>query len=367
MKRKLPLGMIFFGAVLLLAFVVVARSVVAGPQTVPTAKDVQRSGREVKPKAGVDERAVLPEGTFIAGNGIIEPADRETKVSSHVPGRIKRIAVQEGDVVAAGAPIAELENDAEKAALEAAEADLSVKRAELMRTARGLRKEDRDAIVADTESAKARAELSKGAMERLETAARGGAATADELDRARRQSEVDRGALEAAEARRKAALTGARSEDVMVAQANVQAAIARRDQARSTLERLTIRAPIAGQILQVKLRAGEYYNQLGADPIAVMGDTRKLRVRMDVDERDVGKVVLGARAFATLNAYPGRRLTGKVVQVGRRMGRKNIRTDDPAERIDTKILEVVFELDDLEGLVPGLRVVSYVDVAQPPR
>jgi HlyD family secretion protein len=44
------------------------------------------------------------------------------------------------------------------------------------------------------------------------------------------------------------------------------------------------------------------------------------------------------------------------------MGRKNIRTDDPTERIDTKILEVVIALDPAEGLVPGLRVTSFVEV-----
>ena len=42
------------------------------------------------------------------------------------------------------------------------------------------------------------------------------------------------------------------------------------------------------------------------------------------------------------------------------MGRKNVRSDDPTERIDTKILEVVLELDEKDGLVPGLRVVAYV-------
>jgi HlyD family secretion protein len=43
------------------------------------------------------------------------------------------------------------------------------------------------------------------------------------------------------------------------------------------------------------------------------------------------------------------------------MGRKNVRTDEPTERLDTKILEVVIDLDDPKGLVPGLRVTSYVD------
>jgi HlyD family secretion protein len=43
------------------------------------------------------------------------------------------------------------------------------------------------------------------------------------------------------------------------------------------------------------------------------------------------------------------------------MGRKNVRSDDPTERIDTKILEVVCELDAKDGLVPGLRVTNFVD------
>lgn len=361
MKRRVSPGTVVFTLFLLFATGMVTKSVLAGPQTVPGEKELKKTEREAKPKAGTDERTQIPEGKLVAGNGIIEPADRETKLASHIPGRIKAVLVKEGDEVAPGAPIAELENDAEKAALDASEADLSVRRAELMRTTRGLRKEDRDAIVADTDSAKARAELSQGALQRVEVASKGGAATADELDRARRQAEADKGLLEAAEARRRAALSGARAEDVFVAQANVQAAVARRDQAKSTLERLTIRSPIAGRVLQVKLRAGEYYNPQGGDPIAIVGDTSKLRVRMDLDERDLAKVKVGAKGFVTLNAYPGRKFAARVVELGRRMGRKNVRTDDPTERIDTKILEVLLELDERDGLVPGLRVVSYVE------
>jgi HlyD family secretion protein len=57
---------------------------------------------------------------------------------------------------------------------------------------------------------------------------------------------------------------------------------------------------------------------------------------------------------------PPRSAWGKVVEVGRRFGRKNVRTDDPVERNDTKILEVVIELEGHELLVPGQRVMSYV-------
>ena len=139
------------------------------------------------------------------------------------------------------------------------------------------------------------------------------------------------------------------------------AAEARLGQAKATLERRQIRAPYAGEILQVKARVGEYYTPGASEAPVVLGDTSRLRVRMDVDERDIGRVKLGAPAYAVADAFPGVRFTGKVAEIGRRMGRKNVRTDDPTERIDTKILEVVIDLDEPGKLVPGLRVTSYVE------
>ena len=259
----------------------------------------------------------------------------------------------------------ELESSTERAALAAAEAEVEAKKAELSRVAKGLRAEDVDAVVAEAEAAKARSELSTGALERVEKLAKGGGATVDELDRARRQAAIDGRSADAAEARRKAALAGSRQEDVLVARAALLGAQARRDQAKAAVDRLQVKAPIAGEILWVKFRGGEYYNTQGAFPLLVMGNTQQLRVRMDADERDVGKLRLGAPAYATLNAFPGEKFAGKVVEIGRRMGRKNIRTDDPAERIDTKILEVVVELAEKDRLVPGLRVLVFVEAPKP--
>lgn len=358
--KKLPWKPLVAAGVAAALLLMVVRSVLAGPQNTPDAKDAQHAGRMI-PASGVgDERAQLVLTNDVAGDGIVEPADREIKLAGEVPGRIQRILVKEGDLVEANAPIAELDNEVEHAALAAAEGNLESAKADMLRTNRGMRKEDVDAVVADTEGARARAQLSHDALERTEKLAQGGAATPDELDRARRQADSDQRALESQEARKKAALAGNRSEDIVQARARMIAAAARRDQAKAQLERLTIRAPIAGEILQLKFRAGEYYTP-GGDALAVMGDTGSLRVRMDVDERDVARVALGANAFATLTAFPGRRFPGKVVEIGKRMGRKNVRTDDPVERIDTKILEVVFQLDDRQGLVPGLRVTGYIE------
>jgi len=360
MKKGTPWKLVLAGAVALALLVTVVRSVVAGPQTAPNEKDAQHATRTIAPAGSGDERTQLVVTNDIAGDGIVEPADREVKVAGQVPGRIAQILVKEGDRVAAGAPIAELESGVQRAALAAAQGDLESAKSELLRTSHGLRREDVEAQVADTEAARARAALSRDALARTEKLAQGGAATPDELDRARRQAEADARTLESQEARKHAAVSGSRSEDVAQARAKLLGAAARRDEAQAQLEQLTIRAPIAGEILQMKFRPGEYYTP-GGDALAIMGDMRVLRVRMDVDERDIARVALGDHAFATSSAFVGRRFPGKVVEIGKRMGRKNVRTDDPTERIDTKILEVVFQLDDSRGFVPGLRVTGYIE------
>ena len=128
--------------VLLLMTLVVVRSVIAGPQTSPGKKDIEKAARVVTPAGGVDERTEVPKGNYVAGNGIIEPADRETKVASPVAGRIAKILVMEGDIVDVGAELVKLDDDVETAALAAAEGDLASARADLLRTLHGQRKED---------------------------------------------------------------------------------------------------------------------------------------------------------------------------------------------------------------------------------
>jgi hypothetical protein len=121
----------------LLAFIL--RSALGGPPTAPRTDDVAGAAKEVPPKTGKDERVDLPEISGVAGNGIVEPADRETKVAGQAPGRIAVVHVKEGDKVEAGAPLLELEAATEKASLAAAEADLAAAEADLTRTLHGLR------------------------------------------------------------------------------------------------------------------------------------------------------------------------------------------------------------------------------------
>jgi HlyD family secretion protein len=96
------------------------------------------------------------------------------------------------------------------------------------------------------------------------------------------------------------------------------------------------------------------------DPILTLGDRKTLRVRVDVDETDVSKVRVGQRAYVTADAYGKQKFWGKVVRVGQQLGPKNVRTDEPTEKVDTKILETLVELDPASQLPDGLRVDAFI-------
>ncbi|MBL9026487.1 MAG: efflux RND transporter periplasmic adaptor subunit [Myxococcales bacterium] len=342
---------------LLLAAASVGRSVASGSPTVPRPEDVAAGARTLSGEG--DEKLFVPPGAYVGGQGVVEPADREIEVAAAVAGRIAKVEVREGQRVARGDVIVELDSAVEAAMVEIAKAEVARDEAELTKARNGQRAEDRRAVEAEAQAARARADQSKGIEERLRKAAQGGGATGDDVDRAAKQAAQDLATANAAEARRNAAFAGSRYEDLAAAQARLQASKARLSEAEARLEQRLVRAPIDGEVLSVKVRAGEQY-QPGSDGLVILGDTSKLRVRIDVDERDVAAVQTGADVIVRVASHPGVDFTGKVAEIGRRMGRKNVRADDPVERNDTKILEVVCDLEKSGGLYVGQRVVGFV-------
>lgn len=360
-----PLRVVAFVLLLGSCGVQIVRNATAAPVTEPVEKDVKKAEREAKSRVGGEDvrDALHPVGaTVVGGNGVVEPADRETRVAAQVNAVVAEVLVVEGQQVKRGDLLVQLANAVEQAALRSAEGELAGEKANFARVARGVRVEDKDAVAAEAQAARSRAELSASILARTEQLAKTGAATPDELERARRAAQTDQATFKATDARSRAAEAGSRSEEVAFQRARVLAAEARLAQAQAQLDRLAVRAPLDGEVLQVKVRKGELYSFQGSEPLVVMGDTSKLRVRMDVDERDIAKVKVGASAYVTADAFGAERFTGKVVEVGRRFGRKNIRTDDPIEKNDTKVLETVIELDVNTRLVPGQRVSSFVSV-----
>jgi HlyD family secretion protein len=117
-------------------------------------------------------------------------------------------------------------------------------------------------------------------------------------------------------------------------------------------------------ILRKLRHTGESVSTQFDSPVITMADDSVLRVRLDVDEADVSKLQVGQRAYVTAEAHGTHRFGGRVIRVGRILGRKNVRTDEPSEHGDTKILETLVEWDSGERLPLGLRVDSFVEVGE---
>jgi hypothetical protein len=116
------------------------------------------------------------------------------------------------------------------------------------------------------------------------------------------------------------------------------------------------KALITRTVLRRHLKAGEPVSVLVPRPIVSLADISQLRVRAEVDERDLGRIHLGQQVVVLADAFPGRRFAGRVSRPGAQMGRKKVRTGDPAEKSDRDVLEVLVDLEEIdERLVVGLR------------
>jgi len=357
-------------AVLGVLLVFILRETLRPPANAPRRTDTQAAARTLAPPPG--SREVLQpipqqvsQGRYVAGNARVEPIGRESRVSSEVPGLIQAILVQEGQQVEQGTPLVQLDAAVEKAAAEAAQAEYDADKANLQRALTGNRWEEIAASRAEADSARAKSALSADTLRRNEQLARTGAATPQELDQARLAADADRAAALAARSRARLSAAGSRKEDITSARAKAEAAQARLDQANAALAERTVRAPMTGTVLSIAARLGEYFTPGASDPLVVMGDLGHLRARMEVDERDIGRIKLGARAYVTADAFGDKQFWATVTDVGRRMGRKTIHTDLPSERPDAEVLEVLMDLDSPGPLMPGLRVTAYVEANRP--
>lgn len=195
----------------------------------------------------------------------------------------------------------------------------------------------------------------------------------EEVERAERQFEVARARHEAAIERHSLIDAPARSEDIARAEAELALAEAGIDSARVMFDKTVVRAPLGGTVLRRHLRVGEIAASGVAGtpaPILTLADLSRLRVRAEIDELDVGRVRSGQPAWVTIDAYADRRFNGRVTRVGQILGRKTLRSDNPAEKLDTKILETLIDLDQMAdpSVSPqiGLRVNVFVDTRQSP-
>ncbi len=257
------------------------------------------------PETGLVERRTLD--IRVEATGQIEPI-RLVEVKSKASGEILRLHVETGDVVQAGALLAEIDPRDVRNALDQAQADLAV--------------------------AQARLQTSIAQRERSEELRKANVVT---------QQEYENAVLDEANSR----------AQLVKAQTNLQLAEER-------MGDVTIRAPLTGTIIARQVEVGAVIqsasaNISGGSTLMTMADLDEMQVRTLVDETDLGRVRSGLSARVSVEAYPSRSFEGSVIKI------------EPQAVVEQNVtmFPVLVRLDNREGLLkPGMNGDVQIEVAR---
>ncbi len=291
-----------------------------------------------------------------SATGRIEPVSGQVRLMPEVSGQIKEVLAKTNDKVLAGDLLVTLDEGDLPERLSAAAAEVDVRKREREEEPpEGLAK-DRQAAsdkVAEAERAlfsawrafdKAVIGFKKGdAADYAVTSAR------DAINRTKKKLEKARSELAELNdnpempflTRLESSLEQARSDLAMVEYA---------------YERTRVRAPFNGTVLNVLVNAGDMASPTSGQPLLAFGDISKLRVRAEVEERDVAKVRIGQKVIVRADGFPDREFEGTVTEIASALGVPRIATRGPRRPNDVDVLEVVAELDGSPPLLTGMRV-----------
>jgi HlyD family secretion protein len=244
--------------------------------------------------------------SMLSTNGKAEPLEWQA-VHAETAGLVSQVAVREGQRVAKGAVLAAIVDPSLAADVAAAEAKVAEARANLAALEAGGKPAELAGI--ENNLARARFDLQQHQKERdaLKRLLEKQAALPVDAETAQdkvRQSELE---IEGLENRRKSLVD--RSE-VAAARARLQDVEVALSLARQRAGLNTLLAPMAGEIYGLAVRPGAYLNV--GDLAASVGRLDRLRVRVYVDEPELGRVVEGQPVTITWDALPGKQWRGTV-------------------------------------------------------
>ena len=270
-------------------------SVVKGNQPVPIAQPVAQPSNSPFP-------------AFIAGAGIVEAKSQNIAIGTPLGGIVLQVLVKVGDKVAAGTPLFRLD-DRETLA------ELGVRKANLARARAAVG--EGEAAVVDT----------KALLALVEAVTDRRAISVEELDRRRNAHLIAKARLESARAQ------------VLQAEAELAST-------QITLDRLVVRAPVDGLLLQVNVRPGEFAQaSLNPTPLMVLGNLDQLHIRVDIDENDAWRFRKEGKAVAYLRGNRQFKTDLSLVWVEPYVIPKRSLTGDSTERVDTRVLQALYSFD----------------------
>ncbi len=233
---------------------------------------------------------VKPASCPIAASGLVEARRENTNIGVPVPGLVTEVLVEVWDRVEAGQPLLKLDDRELHALLSTQQANVAVAEATLRR-----------------------AQAQSQRLQRLIA------------QRAVSEEEVE-----------------TRGNDAAIAEAQVAAARASVAQTQTLLDRLVVRSPIAGTILQVNVHAGEYVSPTTTRSPIVLGHIDEVQVRADVDEHLAPRVTAGCQAVGYIKGDASHPIELEFVRIEPYVVPKVSLTGSSLERVDTRVLQIIY-------------------------
>ena len=256
---------------------------------------------------------------WIRASKIVSTDDARVKgtiasISTKVPGRIATIFVKEGDDVQAGQIIAKIDSSEIEVVIAQAKANFDAAQAKLAGIKAGSRPQQVAQAIATTAQSEANLKNAQSNSERSELLYEQGALSAQQRDTARTALSVAQAQYDGAVQAYSLTAEGSRVEDVQVAQAQVEQVAAALKNAQLQLDNTQIRASVAGVIAVKSIELGEIVAV--GQPLFNITNLSDVWVAANIEETYIGKVQVGESVEVAIDAYPGKKFKGQVIEVG---------------------------------------------------
>jgi HlyD family secretion protein len=305
---------------------------------------VQRG--QTPPAAGkaLAEPEAAPYSSYVSGSGLIEAPTANVAVATAVAGIVSAVEVKVGDRVRRGQVLIRLDDRAKVAEIDRQKAALNLARLRVAKLERGPRPEEVASQQAQVSQARVGLEDARKQLELRQSIQDARAISRDEILQQSANVRLKEEQLQYAQRQLRLLEAGTWQPDLEISRADIDAAQLQIRQLEVDLERLMVRAPIDGEILQLNIHPGEYATPGGnGSPLVLLGETRTLHVRADVDENDAWRIEPGARGTAYPRGQHSVVIPLRFVRIEPYVGAKRNLNGGSTERVDTRVLPVIYE------------------------
>jgi multidrug resistance efflux pump len=331
---------------------------------------VINGARPVPPAPPVAAPAEAPYKRSVAGAGIVEAYGENIAVGAVTPGVVTDLYVKWGQDVKAGDPLFKVDDRDLKSELVKLNADLLSAKQKLARLKSFPRPEEVPSAQAKVKADEQSLADARNQLQIMDEVAKRDprSVSRDDYDKRRFAVTVAEAHLAQSNADLALLMAGTWKQDLDVAQADVATAEAAIESNRIDTDRRITRAPVSGRILQLKVRLGEYA-QTGvlAQPLILLGDVSKLCVRVDVDENDAWRIRPNTPAEAMVRGNKDLRTNLKFERIEPYVIPKVSLTGDSTERVDTRVLQVIYSFDPaaLRNVYVGQQMDVFIESGEP--